>query len=352
VNKTPGPQEPPAVREHRPPRDGAVEAALVLFLLLILAGILLSANRASLPPVWGSVAPWMTVLGVAGFLWWCGASLVLFLQHHLGLAKALPADFRWLRLWNVATPHDGFKRLSEAISKNISEKENRIVSLQASHDRYVGTNMSDRARRMASQDELGGAKRRVFVMFSDIRGFTRMTEQLKPEEVVEILNTCFTEFEKIIREGGGEINKYIGDAAFAYFRMPHGDVETGVRAVLRAAIKMQERFEFHNARFKVAYSKAVEIGLGVGVTAGEAILGNIGSVSRMEFTLIGDVVNMASRLCGIAKHGQILVSEEMAEIAKPFFELAPQPEVQLKGKRVPHRPFLVVGEKMGYGRDV
>jgi class 3 adenylate cyclase len=340
------------MREHRPPRDGAVEAGFALFALLLASGLLLQANRASLPAAWAAAAPWMAVLGALGLLWWAGASFVMLLQQRLGAARVLPADFRWLRLWEVGTPLDGCDRIASAVSKALVERDARIASLQASHDRYVGTTMSDRARRMASQEELGGVKRRVFVMFSDIRGFTRMTEQLKPEEVVEVLNTCFTEFEKTIRENGGEINKYIGDAAFAYFRMPHGDPEAGVRAVLRSAVKMQERFEFHNARFKVCFSRPVEIGLGLGVTAGEAIVGNIGSPNRMEFTLIGDVVNLASRLCGIAKHGQILVSEEMAEIAKPWFELAAQPEVQLKGKLVPHRPYAVVGERLGLGRDV
>lgn len=340
------------MREHRPPRDGAVEAFLAVFVVLMVAGVLISTNREALPGAWGTAGPWIAAAGIAGFVWWCGASLVLLMQKRLGDAKALPADFKWLRLWNVGTPYDGFGRLAQAVGKGLSERDGKIASLQASHDRYVGTILSDRARRMASQEELGGVSRRVFVMFSDIRGFTRMTEQLKPEEVVEILNLCFTEFEKAIRENGGEINKYIGDAAFAYFRMPHGDLERGVRAVLRSAVMMQDRFEYLNARFKVAYSKPVEIGLGLGVTAGEAILGNIGSPQRMEFTLIGDVVNLASRLCGIARHGQILVSEEMAEIAKPWFELAPQPEVHLKGKLVPHRPYAVVGERMGFGRDV
>ena len=335
------------MREHKPPRDGALEAALVLFAAMILAGVLLSANAEALHPAWGAAAPWLIVVGTLGVLWGCGSGLVMLMQYHLRRNRALPADFRWLRLWNVLTPHDGFDRLAKAVSRALSERDSKISSLQASHDRYVGSSMSDRARRMASQDELGGAKRKVFVMFSDIRGFTRMTEQLKPEEVVEILNTCFTEFEKIIREHGGEINKYIGDAAFAYFRMPHGDQAAGVQAALRSSIRMQERFQFHNERFKVSFSRKVEIGLGIGVTAGEAILGNIGSANRMEFTLIGDVVNMASRLCGIAKAGEILISEEMAELAQPYYLLSPQPEVQLKGKLVPHKPYLVVSEIMG-----
>ncbi len=348
MNTTKTSKEPKPVREHPLTRDGVPEAALAIFFVLTVAGILFSANREELPPLVGQIAPGLIALGILGFVWWCGAALVLGLQKFMFKRKILPADFRLLRIWQIATPYDGFDRLTGAISRGMAAREEQRISLQTSLDKYVGTSMSDKARRMASQEELGGGKRKVFVMFSDVRGFTRMTEQLKPEETVEILNTLFSDFEKIIREQGGEINKYIGDAAFAYFRMPHGNVEPGVRAILRAALTMMERFEYHNERFKVSYSCPVEIGLGIGVTAGEAILGNIGSSARMEFTLIGDVVNMAARLCGIAKHGQVLVSEEMAELSEPFFELAPQLPVQLKGKAAPHKPWQVLGEKLNF----
>ena len=109
---------------------------------------------------------------------------------------------------------------------------------------------------------------------------------------------------------------------------------------------MQDRFELINQSFKVAYSQEVKIGLGIGVTAGEAIMGNLGSTNRMEFTLIGDTVNMASRLCGVAKHGQVLVNEEMAQAAKDTFEFNALPPMQIKGKTELQTPYAVMGERL------
>jgi adenylate cyclase len=100
----------------------------------------------------------------------------------------------------------------------------------------------------------------------------------------------------------------------------------------------------------VAYSREAKIGLGIGITAGEAIMGNLGSTNRMEFTLIGDTVNMASRLCGVAKHGQVLVNEEMANASRELFELTALPPMQIKGKSEMQTPYLVQGERLGIGR--
>ena len=84
----------------------------------------------------------------------------------------------------------------------------------------MGTSVSDQAAQKAARFELGGELRRVYVLFSDIRGFTSMTEILKPEETVDILNKMFTAMQEVITQNGGDINKYIGDAIFAYFRRP------------------------------------------------------------------------------------------------------------------------------------
>lgn len=113
---------------------------------------------------------------------------------------------------------------------------------------------------------------------------------------------------------------------------------------------MQDRFEILNRVYKTAYSQPVEIGLGVGITAGTAIVGNLGSANRMEFTLIGDTVNLASRLCGIAKHGQVLVNDEMADVCHDYFDMTALPAVQIKGKSGLITPFLVNGERLTMSR--
>jgi len=156
--------------------------------------------------------------------------------------------------------------------------------------------------------------------------------------------------EEVITQNGGDINKYVGDAIFAYFRRPYANEGEAAKLVLRTAIRMHDRFEALNQTFKVAYSREVQIGLGIGITAGEAIVGNLGSANRMEFTLIGDMVNMASRLCGVATHGQTLVNEEMAKVAKDYFELSPLPPMDIKGKTEKQTPYLVHGERLSIGK--
>jgi adenylate cyclase len=255
--------------------------------------------------------------------------------------------FKALAPWNMA--RDEMRLLRTALHEyhNLQEK---IKHSNEALGKYVGTNISDKAVKQAVQSQLGGESRRVYVLFSDVRGFTRMTEQLKVDETLEILNKMFTSMEEVIAAGGGEINKYIGDAILAYFRRPYSNESEAAKAVLNTALRMQDRFEMLNDGFKTGYSKPVDIGLGIGITAGEAIVGNLGSTKRMEFTLIGDTVNLASRLCGIAKHGQILVNEEMAQVAKAHFDLDALPPVQIKGKSGLHTPYAVTRQSLSMGR--
>jgi class 3 adenylate cyclase len=259
----------------------------------------------------------------------------------------------------------GFIRIKALSPWGLSAAKNKLLTASADEyralmykvsdsyqtlEKYVGTKVSANAVKKAMNSELGGELRRVYVLFSDIRGFTRMTEQLKPEETVDILNKMFSAMEEVITQNGGDINKYIGDAIMAYFRRPYGNELAAAKAVLHTALRMQDKFEILNKSFKVAYSYPIEIGLGIGITAGEAIMGNMGSSNRMEYTLIGDTVNISSRLCGIAKHGQVLVNEEMARVAEEDYELTALPPVQMKGKSGMHTPYLVVRQRLTMSR--
>jgi adenylate cyclase len=251
--------------------------------------------------------------------------------------------------WDVSVKRERLLRTCAGEYQKLVEKAK--VSGQTL-ERYVGTSVSEKAAKDALGSQLGGEVRRVYVLFSDVRGFTRMTETLKPEETMEILNKTFTALEGVIAQHGGDVNKYIGDAIMAYFRRPYGQEGEAAKMVFRAAYHMMERFEALNESFKVAYSKSVKIGLGIGVTAGEAVVGNLGSAKRMEFTLIGDTVNMASRLCGIAEAGQILANEEMAKAAEGTFETLAMEPVRIKGKAEPQAVYRVMGERMGFTRGM
>lgn len=290
------------------------------------------------------------------FIWWFILSwrirnqMVLELQEMLVANQMLSYNFTKLKgsmPWNVSSNR---RKLLAACDNECKALREKAKAANQTLEKYVGTSVTEKATKKALQSELGGELRRVYVLFSDVRGFTHMTEQLKPEETVEILNKMFTAMEEVISQNGGDINKYIGDAIFAYFRRPYGNEGEAAKMVLRTAMRMHDRFELLNQSFKVAYSQEVKIGLGIGITAGEAIMGNLGSANRMEFTLIGDAVNMASRLCGVAKHGQTLVNEEMAGAAKDHFLLSALPPMQIKGKSEMQTPYVVMGEQLGIGR--
>lgn len=275
---------------------------------------------------------------------------LLDLEEFLIQNKMLAFDFiriKGVALWSLSSEKG---RLLRALANEYRALMEKVKDSNQTLEKYVGTKVSANAVKKAMNSELGGELRRVYVLFSDIRGFTRMTEQLKPEETVEILNKMFTAMESVITLHGGDINKYIGDAILAYFRRPYGNEEAAAKEVLNTALRMQDKFEALNEKFKVAYSQPIDIGLGIGITAGEAIMGNLGSSHRMEYTLIGDTVNLSSRLCGIAKHGQILVNEEMAHVTKLDFELAELPPVQIKGKSGMHTPYAVVRQRLTMSR--
>ncbi len=282
--------------------------------------------------------------------WWIKSEWLLDLQGYLLENKILPFNFvKFSRClpWTAGVQKEKLMRSVAGEYYNLREKASRT---QQTLEKYVGSNISSKAEEKANRSELGGELKRVYVLFSDLRGFTHMTEQLKPEETVDILNKMFTAMAEVITQNGGDINKFIGDAIFAYFRRPYGNEGEAAKPVLRAALRMQDRFDFLNKGFKAAYGEQLDIGLGIGVAAGTAIMGNLGSANRMEFTLIGDTINLASRLCGIAKAGQILVNEEMAEVSQDYFEMTALPAVQIKGKSGLHTPYQVSGERLTMSR--
>jgi adenylate cyclase len=176
-----------------------------------------------------------------------------------------------------------------------------------------------------------------------------MTEKLKPQETLRYLNRMFTEFEEVIAFSGGEINKFIGDALLAYFPFPQDSSDGAVKKALLAALRMQDAFHQIQVNFQGNYSETIHTGLGVGMTGGDVIIGNLGSARRMEFTLIGDTVNLASRLCSIAEDGQILINQDLALIAGNMFRMVALEPIRIKGKSGTYRPYSVMGEKLQPG---
>ena len=178
------------------------------------------------------------------------------------------------------------------------------------------TNFSPKVRdRLLSKAEagrlkLGGEKSVISVLTCDIRGFTTMTAAMDTEDIVSLLNEYFSAMVAVIFRHGGSVDKFIGDAIMAVFGSPEADSKHAENS-LRAALEMQAEVKTVSERRLTAGLQACEIG--IGVHTGEVIHGFIGSPERMEFTVIGSAVNLASRLCSAAKGGEVILSGEMVE---------------------------------------
>ncbi|MCY0995512.1 FHA domain-containing protein [Myxococcus sp. MISCRS1] len=169
----------------------------------------------------------------------------------------------------------------------------------------------------------------VSCLFADIRGFTTISENESPQEVVSMLNTFFTAMADVVFRYEGNLDKFIGDCVMAVWGPPLSHPDDAARAV-RAALEMQEAVDQIN-RNRVAAGKA-PIEVGIGINTGQAVVGYMGSAERHEFTAIGDTVNTASRLCGMAKSGEVLASESTVRRSGAGFDVEELPALQVKGK--------------------
>lgn len=172
--------------------------------------------------------------------------------------------------------------------------------------------------------ELGGVRRRVTVFFSDIRGFTSFSEGVEPEVVVEMLNTFLREQAEVVKEFRGDIDKYVGDELVAVFQ---GD-DMVVNAV-RCAIKIQREME----RLRAEHPEW-DVSVGIGVNTGEVVMGAMGSEDRMDYTILGDTVNVGARLCAIAGRGQTLLSKASYDAVSGLDGIAATrlDPIEMKGK--------------------
>jgi adenylate cyclase len=182
--------------------------------------------------------------------------------------------------------------------------------------------------------EDAGELRQVTVLFSDIRGFTSLAELSEPQEVVRMLKEYFELMAEVVFEHRGIVDKYIGDSVMALWGAPE-PLEDGPARACHAALEMQVKLEEFNARRQ--REMRLPIAVGVGINTGLAVVGLMGSSRRPEYTAIGDTVNVASRLCGLAGAGEILVSAETARGAGQAVTTRSLPAAQVKGRaqRVP-----------------
>jgi adenylate cyclase len=189
--------------------------------------------------------------------------------------------------------------------------------------------------------KLGGERRRVTLLFSDLADFTSLSERLSPEAVVALLNDYLSRMTEIILAEEGVVDKFEGDAIMAFWGAPLDQPDQAVRAC-RAALRQQTALQEVNARLRG--QGLPPLVMRVGINTGEAIVGNLGSARRFDYTAIGDAVNLASRLEGLNKYygTAILVSEETAAAARGTLEVMEVDQVAVKGRETPVRVFQVL----------
>lgn len=214
--------------------------------------------------------------------------------------------------------------------KFIIEKKSK-EKVKSAMGKYMSEDVMKDVMKNIDNLGLGGKKSVVTVLFADIRGFTTMSEQMSAQQVSEILNEYFTAIEPIITAHNGVINKFIGDAVMAIFGEPIQDENHAGNAVKCGYAMLQKVKELHT---KWAREGKPLIEIGVGINTGEVFVGNIGSVNRMEYTVIGDTVNLASRLESYNKiyKTKILISTSTFEKCKSFIDVLKISDVQIRGK--------------------
>ena len=206
--------------------------------------------------------------------------------------------------------------------------------------RFLSPALVEQAARGSIELSKGGALSELTILFSDVRGFTRISEKLPAQEVVRMLNDYFELMVDILFEHEGILDKFIGDAIMGLWGAPVKRPDDATNAV-RAAVRMQKRVAEWNEE-RVAQGKE-PIRIGIGLHTGQVVVGNMGSSKALSYTAIGDGVNLASRLCGIAGEDMIVISEECAQRAgKDKFVLEPLPPAKVKNREAPVEIYRVI----------
>ncbi len=213
-------------------------------------------------------------------------------------------------------------------ARSHEELSRRVLERQAL-ERFLSSSIVEKILLNPDQVHLGGENQTATILFADIRGFTRMSEKMQPEEVVELLNEYFTLMTDLIFENGGTLDKYLGDGIMAVFGAPLPKADDAIRAA-KTAVEMQQALARLNASWEARGRPSWKMGLGV--NTGPVTAGNIGSSKRMDYTVIGDSVNLSSRLCANAAGAQILISESTFQLLDGSFPARRLDPIRVKGK--------------------
>jgi adenylate cyclase len=303
-------------------REAPPWAALLITIAAALLAALISRSE----------RPVVTVASMAGAMLGYGiAGLVVFLGRRLVLPLIAPESMLFL---GVVLP-----ALEQAVSQEMEKR--RVRSL---FSRFISPEMVDQ---MMSTQDLDSLNKRadISILFSDIRGFTTLSEKLAPEDVVSLLNPYLEAMSKVIYRHGGTVDKYEGDAIIAFFGEPVPYEDHALRA-LRTALDMHRELAAMHKRWEKE-GRPAQIEIGIGINSGEVFVGMVGSEQRINYTVIGDNANLAARLQDLTKtyDWPVLISESTQQQVAGEFDTELVDSVRVKGKTRPVNVYKVLGRK-------
>jgi len=280
-------------------------------LIILLGGVLVALLTLRISPLKGAFL--VSFIALA----YLGTSLWLFTEDILLTTTAPVVTF-------------GSAFLSQVVFRYFSEEREKR-RIRGMFQKYVSPDVVEKLIQDPTKLRLGGERRELSVLFSDIRGFTSISEKLTPEGLLNQLNQYLSTMTAIVLRNGGMLDKYVGDAIMAVFGAPL-ELENHAFVACKTALEMMEELRSLQEAWEKE-SKAI-LDIGIGINTGEMIIGNVGSPQRMDYTVIGDNVNLASRLEGVNRElgTHIIISESTYDMAKEHITVRGLGEIKVKGR--------------------
>ena len=222
---------------------------------------------------------------------------------------------------------------SKAVSDDLRLKQQ---NLRDTFSRFVAEAVVNQLMQNPDAVKLGGKLQPVTVLFADLQGFTSLSERIEPEDLLQLLNSYHTFMVKVVLQYGGTIDKFLGDGLMALYNTPLEQYDHIARAV-KTALHIQDELYW----FTEQLPNELRLKINFGIHSGQAIVGNVGSENIMDFTAVGDTVNVAARLQGVAEDGQIIVTKLVYDATQDFVFGKSRGDIAVKGRSLPVTAFEI-----------
>ena len=224
------------------------------------------------------------------------------------------------------------KKIADDAKEEVEKKSKEVEAISNQLAKYLSPQIHEQIFSGKQNAEVKSNRKKLTVFFSDIVGFTSISDELESEEITNLLNFYLNEMSNIALEYGGTIDKYIGDAVMIFFGDPDSlGVEQDARKCVEMAVAMQKKMNELNGYWGKNFGLKSDLQIRIGINTGFCTVGNFGSEDRLDYTAVGATVNLASRLEGAAAPGSILVSEDTYLLVNPLFNFKEPREIDVKG---------------------